>query len=69
MRGTPARRKFRPVYLFLLLPYLGLLWVPFYNTAEPALFGIPFFYWYQIAWIFAGSLCILPVFLFERRGK
>jgi uncharacterized protein DUF3311 len=35
----------------LLLPYIGLLWVPFYNFRDPTLFGIPFFYWYQLAWV------------------
>ena len=34
---------------------------------EPSLAGIPFFYWYQMAWIFLGSLCLLPVYLFEER--
>jgi hypothetical protein len=35
----------------LLIPYIGLLWVPFYNFREPALFGFPFFYWYQLLWV------------------
>jgi len=26
----------------LLLPFIGLSWVPFYNMMEPALFGFPF---------------------------
>ena len=26
--------------------------VPFYNRIEPTLFGFPFFYWFQLAWIF-----------------
>jgi hypothetical protein len=60
---TPPRRKFHPVYLFLLLPYIALLWVPFYNRIEPTVLGIPFFYWWQMLWIPLGSLCILPVFL------
>ena len=41
----------RPTLWLLLIPYLGLLWVPFYNFREPAVFGIPFFYWYQLAWV------------------
>jgi len=40
----------------LLLPYIGLLWVPFYNFRDPALFGIPFFYWYQLAWVPVSAL-------------
>lgn len=35
----------------LLIPFIGLLWVPLYNQAEPALFGFPFFYWYQLLWV------------------
>jgi hypothetical protein len=42
-----------PVMLLLLVPFL-VLWVPFYNRIEPTLFGFPFFYWFQLAWIFLG---------------
>ena len=35
----------------LVFPYIGLLWVPFYNKHDPALFGFPFFYWYQLLWV------------------
>ncbi len=36
----------------LLVPFLAVLWPPFYNHREPALAGIPFFYWYQLLWVF-----------------
>ncbi len=49
------RRQIRWYYLLLLLP-LVLLWVPHYNRIEPALAGVPFFYWYQIAWIFITAV-------------
>jgi Protein of unknown function (DUF3311) len=49
--------------LLLLLPFIGTLWVPFYARLDPRLFGIPFFYWYQIAWIVLGSLLIGAVLL------
>jgi hypothetical protein len=65
----PPRRKFHPVYLWLLIPYAAFAWVPFYNRAMPSLLGIPFFYWWQIAGIFLTALCILPVYLFEERRK
>ncbi len=42
--------------ILLLLPFVGLLWVPFYDAAQPTLFGFPFFYWYQIAWVPVSSL-------------
>lgn len=62
-------RGFHPVYLFLTLPYVALLWVPFYNRIEPTVLGIPFFYWFQMSWIILGALCILPVYLHEGRRK
>jgi hypothetical protein len=66
--GKPKRRgKFHPVYLFLVLPFAAMLWVPLYNRITPTLFGIPFFYWYQMAWTVLGALCILPVYLYEER--
>ena len=67
MDEKAKRRGFHPVYLLLVVPFVALLWVPFYNRIEPEIFGIPFFYWYQTAWIFLGSLSILPVWLAERR--
>ncbi len=50
------------VQLLLLLPFIGLLWVPFYNGALPELFGFPFFYWYQLAWVPLTSLLIWIVY-------
>ena len=50
------------VQLLLLLPFIGLLWVPFYNGALPALFGFPFFYWYQLAWVPLTSLLVWIVY-------
>ena len=42
------------ILLWLLVPML-VLYVPLYNTIEPTLFGFPFFYWFQLAWIFVSS--------------
>jgi hypothetical protein len=51
-QGTRRRRRGPRVWhLLLLVPYVGLLWVPFYARAKPELFGFPFFYWYQFAWV------------------
>lgn len=67
MREKPGR--FRAIYLLLLVPYLALLWVPFYNRAAPAFFGIPFYYWYQLLWIVLAVLATLPVYLYEERRR
>jgi hypothetical protein len=49
-RNTRSARS-RWWYLLLVLPYVGLLWVPIYATDEPELWGFPFFYWYQFGWV------------------
>jgi len=66
---TPQGRKFHPIYLLLLVPFVALLWVPSYDRLEPQLFGIPFFYWYQMAWTLLGAACTLPVYLHEERTQ
>ena len=54
--------------LLLLLPFIGLLWVPFYNKAEPELWGFPFFYWYQFIWVFVTSILIWIVYQGEKKS-
>jgi hypothetical protein len=46
-----ARRDSRAWYLLLLLPLAGTLVPTLYNTEDPTLAGIPFFYWYQLLWV------------------
>jgi hypothetical protein len=55
-------------YVLLLPPFIGTLSVPIYNHARPALFGIPFFYWYQLVWVVvtAGLLGLFVVLTRER---
>jgi hypothetical protein len=38
-------------YLLLLIPIAALLATPIYAKHDPVLFGFPFFYWYQFAWV------------------
>jgi hypothetical protein len=51
--------------LLLLIPFIAMLWVPFYNTAEPMALGVPFFYWYQLLWIIIGAVIIAIVYRLE----
>ncbi len=39
--------------LLLLFPLFSLL-TAMYNRVEPELFGIPFFYWFQLTGVFVG---------------
>jgi hypothetical protein len=52
--------------LLLVLPFISMLWVSSYNSVEPMLAGIPFFYWYQLLWILIGAALIAFVYAVER---
>jgi uncharacterized membrane protein len=69
VKQPSARRRTHPVYLCLLVPYVVLLCVPLYDRIDPRLFGIPFFYWFQMLWSFLVPLAILPVYLYRRRRR
>ena len=44
--------------LLLLLPFIGLLAVPLFNTETPDIAGFPFFYAYMFAWVPVTSALI-----------
>jgi hypothetical protein len=50
----------------LLLPLVVTLFPPIYNSIDPALFDVPFFYWYQMAAIVLSVLVTLAVYLKTR---
>ena len=52
--------------LFLIVPCLLALFPPLYNRIEPALFGMPFFYWFQLALI---PVSALGIYAADRIGK
>ncbi len=56
-------------HLVLVLPFVATLLPWLYNHASPALFGLPFFYWYQLAWIVvtAGLLGLVVYLTREER--
>jgi hypothetical protein len=63
--GKSATIKRTPRWLsgtLLLLPYAGLCFPQIYNRATPALFGFPFFYWYQFAWVGLTSVLLWVVY-------
>jgi uncharacterized membrane protein len=51
VQGDSSTTRSRLWYLLLAVSFVALLWVPFYARGEPELFGVPFFYWYQFAWV------------------
>ncbi|MBV9523072.1 MAG: DUF3311 domain-containing protein [Alphaproteobacteria bacterium] len=49
-------------WILLAIPFIAVLWVPFYNAAEPAWEGIPFFYWYQFLWVIIAAILTAIVY-------
>jgi Protein of unknown function (DUF3311) len=58
-------RRWHPARLLLILPFIAVLWVPFYNRTQPTLWSLPFYYWYQMLWILLGAVIIGLVYLLE----
>ena len=52
MAGSSKRKRRSGWNWLLLLPAVGLLFPAVYARYTPVLFGFPFFYWYQFAWVF-----------------
>lgn len=66
-RITPTK------YLVAALLLIGIvvpLLVGTYDQIEPRLFGFPFFYWYQLLWVFlAAGVCGLCYWLLRREQR
>ena len=48
-------RRLWPWYVALFAPFVATLWVPFFDSVEPRVGGVPYFYWYQFLWIGISS--------------
>ncbi|MDP9345736.1 MAG: DUF3311 domain-containing protein [Actinomycetota bacterium] len=69
--GTVAsgRPRMRVWYLLLVVPMVGTLIPPIYNTKDPTLIGIPFFYWYLMVWVLVTVVCMVIVSRFTRGDR
>ena len=64
-RRRPASNAW---YLLFLIPFATTLIPPIYNTKDPTLIGIPFFYWYLMAWVLITVVLMLIVDRFTEDG-
>jgi hypothetical protein len=56
--------------LLLVIPFVAVLWVPFYASVTPEIAGIPFFYWYQFLWVLiSAAITGIVYFATESRGR
>ncbi|MGW0826494.1 DUF3311 domain-containing protein [Streptomyces sp. NPDC002845] len=61
---TPVRVV---VALCLFVPFVAMLWVGSYAKTDPEFVGIPFFYWYQMAWVvISTALTMIAYQLWQR---
>tara|TARA_R110000868_G_scaffold37022_2_gene130983 strand:- start:11196 stop:11426 length:231 start_codon:yes stop_codon:yes gene_type:complete len=66
-RAKGGKTKRRWLIPLIFIPFFGVLWVPSYNTLEPELAGVPFFYWYQMAWILISAALTFAVYLLTEK--
>ena len=55
--------------LLLLIPFIALLWPPFYAHIQPAWLGVPMFIWYQFLWTILGAGVTGAVYFIQRRAE
>lgn len=62
-------RKWHPIRVLLIVPFVAVLWVPWFNHATPAVWGFPMFYWYQLLWIILSGVVVGVVYLLDHRPE
>ncbi|GAA2985061.1 DUF3311 domain-containing protein [Streptomyces lactacystinicus] len=55
--------------LALLVPIVAMLWVSSYDKSEPAVAGVPFFYWYQLLWVPVSAVFTVAAYLLITRDE
>jgi hypothetical protein len=53
----------------LIIPFVALLWVNSYSRLTPTFIGIPFFYWYQLAWVPVAAALTFTAYVLVRREE
>ncbi len=57
------------VAVLLGIPLVALALVPTYSRETPTLWGFPFFYWYQILWVFITPLLTFVAYVVIKRAR
>ncbi|AJP03725.1 membrane protein [Streptomyces cyaneogriseus subsp. noncyanogenus] len=63
---TPVRVV---IALCLVAPFVAMLWVDSYAKVEPEFIGIPFFYWYQMAWVVVSTALTMIAYKLWQRDQ
>lgn len=62
MASQPQKRGRRWLLVLLIIPFIAMLYTPFYNHADPTFIGIPFLYWYSMLWIILTAILTAAVY-------
>ncbi|MEA2382746.1 MAG: hypothetical protein QOH72_2717 [Solirubrobacteraceae bacterium] len=65
-RGVRVRERNHAWYWLFLIPFVFTLVPTLYNKRTPELIGMPFFYWYQLAWV---PITVIITVLVYRKTK
>ncbi len=63
-RLTSRRRGMK--YIYLAAPGVIALAAPLYNRVDPTVWGIPFFYWFQLVLV---PVSAVGIYLYDRAGR
>ncbi len=64
-----AAKQSKASLWLLLIPVVALIFPGFYNRETPTLFGFPFFYWYQLAWVFLATAILGLVYQLRKHSN
>ncbi|MEU0894113.1 DUF3311 domain-containing protein [Streptomyces massasporeus] len=68
--GGPVVTPVRVVIaVCLIAPFVAMLWVGSYAKTDPAFIGIPFFYWYQMAWVLISTVLTMIAYKLWQRDQ
>lgn len=56
------------VLVLLVIPFIAVLYPPFYAGLQPRLFGLSYFIWYQFAWTIITAALTIVVYLVQSAG-
>ncbi|MFD5949486.1 DUF3311 domain-containing protein [Streptomyces collinus] len=57
------------IAICLIAPFVAMLWVGSYAKTDPAFIGIPFFYWYQMAWVLISTVLTMIAYKLWQRDQ
>ena len=57
------------VAALILAPIVALMLVGTYANEGPRLWGFPFFYWYQLLWVFIASGCTYLAYVLVHNAR